>query len=105
QKYLDRWHKLHTESPFRIYYRDLVRKYESQFNQYGYSLISGLPNGNEVLCEEGMIANGLGALSCVAADTGALMWRFALRFGVASRQVTKAILPQLVIGKLKRLRA
>ena len=105
QKYLDRWHKLLTESPFRIYYRYLVRKYESQFNQYGYSLISGLPNGNEVLCEEGMIANGLGALSCVAADTGALMWRFALRFGVASRQVTKAILPQLVIGKLKRLRA
>jgi len=105
QKYLDRWHKLLTESPFRIYYRYLVRKYESQFNQYGYSLISGLPNGNEVLCEEGMIANGLGALSCVAADTGALMWRFALRFGVASRQVTKAILPQLVIGKLKQLRA
>ncbi|PYK67826.1 MAG: hypothetical protein DME45_09545 [Verrucomicrobia bacterium] len=105
QKYLDRWHKLLTESPFRIYYRYLVRKYESQFNQYGYSLISGLPDGNEVLCEEGMIANGLGALSCVAADTGALMWRVALRFGVASRQVTKAILPQLVIGKLKQLRA
>jgi Sulfotransferase family len=104
QKYLDRWHKLLTESPFRIYYRYLVRKYESQFNQYGYSLISGLPNGNELLREEGMIANGLGALSCVAADTGALMWRVALRFGVAARRAAKAILPQLVIGKLKQLR-
>jgi hypothetical protein len=104
QKYLDRWHKLLTESPFRIYYRYLVRKYESQFNQYGYSLISGLPNGNEVLREEGMIANGLGALSCVAADTGALMWRVAGRCTVALRGAAKAILPQLVIGKLKQLR-
>jgi hypothetical protein len=104
QKYLDRWHKLLTESPFRIYYRYLVRKYESQFNQYGYSLISGLPNGNEVLREEGMIANGLGALSCVAADTGALMWRVAGRCEVALRRAAKASLPQLVIGKLKQLR-
>src|SRR5207253_1899680 len=104
QKYLDRWHKLLTESPFRVYYRYLVRKYESQFNQYGYSLISGLPNGNEVLREEGMIANGLGGLSCVAADTGALMWRVALRCGVALRRAAKAILPQVVVGKLRQLR-
>src|SRR6266496_450703 len=104
QKYLDRWHKLLTESPFRIYYRYLVRKYESQFNQYGYSLISGLPNGNEVLREEGMIANGLGALSCVAADTGALMWRVAGRCKVALRGAAKAILPQLVVQEIRQLR-
>jgi len=104
QKYLDRWHKLLTESPFRIYYRYLVRKYESQFNQYGYSLISGLPNGNEVLREEGMIANGLGALSCVAADTGALMWRVAGRCKVALRGAAKAILPQLVVQEIRRRR-
>ena len=104
QKYLDRWHKLLAESPFRVYYRYLVRTYESRFSQYGYSLISGLPNGDEVLREAGMIANVLGVLSCVAADTGALMWRSALRCKVALRRAAKAILPQLVIGKLRQLR-
>jgi hypothetical protein len=104
QKYLDRWHKLLAESPFRVYYRYLVRTYESRFSQYGYSLISGSPNGDEVLREEGMIANVLGVLSCVAADTGALMWRSALRCRVALRRAAKAILPQLVIGKLRQLR-
>jgi len=104
QKYLDRWHKLLTESPFRVYYRYLVRKYESHFNQYGYSLISGLPNGNEVLRAAGMIANGLGGLSCVAADTGALMWRVALRCGVALRRAAKAILPQVVVQEIRRRR-
>jgi hypothetical protein len=104
QKYLDRWHKLPAESPFRVYYRYLVRTYESRFSQYGYSLISGLPNGDEVLREAGMSANVLGVLSCVAADTGALMWRSALRCGVALRRAAKAILPQLVIGKLRQLR-
>ena len=104
QKYLDRWHKLLDESPFRLYYRYLARKYESRFSQYGYSLISGLPNGDEVLREAGMIANVLGVLSCVAADTGALMWRSALRCRVALRRAAKAILPQLVIGKLRQLR-
>src|SRR6266513_3638935 len=73
QKYLDRWHKLFIESPFRVYYRYLARKYESEFRRYGYSLISGLPNGDEVLREGGPIANLLGVLSCIAADTGALM--------------------------------
>ena len=104
QKYLDRWHKLPAESPFRVYYRYLVRTYESRFSQYGYSLISGLPNGDEVLREAGMIANVLGVLSCAAADTGALMWRSALRCRVALRRAAKAILPQLVIGKLRQLR-
>ena len=104
QKYLDRWHKLAAESPFRVYYLYLVRMYESRFSQYGYSLISGLPNGDEVLREAGMIANVLGLLSCVAADTGALTWRSALRCRVALRRAAKAILPQLVIGKLRQLR-
>ena len=102
QKYLDRWHKLLNESPFRAYYRYLVRTYESRFSQYGYTLISGLPN--ELTREAGMIANVLGVLSCVVADTGALMWRSALRCRVALRRAAKAVLPQLVIGKLRQLR-
>jgi hypothetical protein len=104
QRYLDRWHKLLNESPFRVYYHYLVRTYESRFSQYGYSLIGGLPNGDEVLREAAMIANVLGVLSCVAADTGALMWRSALRCRVALRRAAKAILPQLMIGKLRQLR-
>ena len=104
QKYLDRWHKLLTESPFRVYYRYLVRKYESQFSQYGYSLISGLPNGDEVLREGGVIANVLGVLSCVAADAGVLMVRAALRCRVALRRAAKAILPKVVIEEIRRRR-
>jgi hypothetical protein len=104
QRYLDRWHKLLTESPFRFYYQYLARKYEREFNRYGYSLISGLPDGNEVLRGGGLVANMLGALSCIAADTGALMWRTALRCRVALRRTAKAMLPQFVVGKLRELR-
>jgi Sulfotransferase family len=105
QKYFDRWHKLLTKSPFRVYYRYLVRKYEGKFSQHGYSLISGLPSGDEILHEGGTIANVFGALSCIAADTGALTWRVCLRCIVALRRGTKAILPKLVVEKLRQLRA
>ena len=47
----------------------------SEFRRYGYSLISGMPNGDEILREGGPIANLLGVLLCIAADTGALLWR------------------------------
>jgi hypothetical protein len=103
QKYLDRWHKLLTKSPFRFYYRYLVRKYESKFSQYGYSLVSGLPNEDEVLRGGGMIADALGVLSCVAADTGALMWRAALRCRLALKRAAKTILPKIVVDKLRQL--
>jgi hypothetical protein len=104
QKYLDRWHRLLMKSPFRFYYRYLARKYECEFNRYGYSLVSGLPNGNEILFKGGMIANSLGVLSCIAADTGALMCRAALRCRVALRRTAKAILPQFIVGKLREIR-
>jgi hypothetical protein len=104
QKYLDRWHKLLTESPFRFYYRYLARKYESEFSRYGYSLVSGLPNANEVLREGGLIANLLGILFCVAADTGALMWRAALRCKASLRRAAKAILPEVVVEEIRRRR-
>ena len=104
QKYLDRWHKLLIESPFRVYYRYLARKYESEFRRYGYSLISGMPNGDEILREGGPIANLLGVLLCIAADTGALLWRSALRCGVALRRAAKAILPEVVVQEMRRRR-
>jgi Sulfotransferase family len=104
QKYLDRWHKLLTESPFKVYYRYLARKYESEFNQYGYSLVSGLPDGNEVLREEGMIVNMLGVLSCLAADTQALMWRAALRCRYALRRIARGILPEPILVRIRQAR-
>jgi Sulfotransferase family len=105
QKYLDRWHRLVIKSPFRFYYRYLARKYESEFNRYGYSLVSELPKGNEILLKGGVIANSLGFLSCIAADTGALMWRAALRCRVALRRAAKAILPEVVVQEIRRRRA
>lgn len=104
QKYLDRWNKLLTESRFRGYYRYLARKYESEFNRYGYSLVSGLPDRDEILGAGGIIGNAVGALSCVAADTGALIWRAALRCRLALRLTVKAILPEVVIQPIRRRR-
>jgi hypothetical protein len=103
QKYLDRWRKLLTESPFRVYYRHLVRKYEPELSRYDYSLVSGLPKDDEIM-QGGIIVNRLGALLCVGADTGALMWRAALRCRVAFRRAAKTILPEVIIKEIRRRR-
>jgi len=103
QKYLDQWHKALIQSPFKFYYRYLAQKYESEFSRYGYSLVGGLPNVSEIF-QGGVIANALGALSCVVADTGALMWRVALRCRLALRLTAKAMLPEIVIQQIRRKR-
>jgi hypothetical protein len=105
QKYLDRWQKLVMESPFKTYYRYLVRKYESKFTPYGYSLIDDLPNGQELLQGgDNKMSTLLGSVYCLGADTHALMWRSALRLKRALRIISKAILPQAVVDMIRRRR-
>jgi hypothetical protein len=41
---------------------------------------------------------------CVAADTGAFMWRAALRSRVALRRAAKAILPKVVVQEIRHRR-
>jgi hypothetical protein len=55
-----------------------------------------------------MIVNVLGVLSCLAADTQALMWRAALRCRYALRRtargIAKAILPEVIVQEIRRRR-
>ena len=103
QKYLDWWHKLSSNRHLGLI-KVSCAQVPVEFRRYGYSLISGLPNGDEILREGGPIANLLGALSCIAADTGALMWRSAVRCRVALRRAAKAILPEVVVQEMRRRR-
>jgi Sulfotransferase family len=100
QKYLDRWYKLLEESPFCGYYRYLVRKYEEEFNRYGYSLTK---EGMEVPAR-GILSDAMGRLGCVAANTGALTWRIAVRSKERLRLASKVVLPQIVVDKVRQRR-
>lgn len=100
EKYLCRWHKLLRESPFRSYYRYLTRKYEPEFAEYGYSLTGERAD----MSEGGMLADVAGRLSCMAADTGALMWRVATRSREQLRIGSKTFLPKAVVERIARVR-
>jgi hypothetical protein len=104
QKYLDRWQKLVIESPFKMYYHYLVQKYESRFAQYGYSLIKGFGNEQEVLNRRNRISAITGALYCGVADTAALIWRTATRTKARLRRMGKALLPVFVVEKVRHAR-
>ena len=49
KKYFDRWSYFLTKSPFKGYYRYIARKYEPEFAKYGYSLIKGFIENEEML--------------------------------------------------------
>jgi Sulfotransferase family len=100
QKYLERWHRLLNESPFRTYYRYLARQYEPKFARYGYSLI----NEAEDIGAGGALLDALGRLSCVVADTGALMWRIATRSREGVRIASKAVLPEVIVQRIRQKR-
>jgi len=104
QKYLDRWRNLLTKSLFKNYYRYIARKYEPRFAPYEYSLIKGLGIEEEVLEGGGKISAFLGALSCVGADTGALLWGIAIRSKHQLRVTSKAVLPQVVVERIRQTR-
>lgn len=101
QKYFHRWHQLLTQSPCRIYYRYLVRKYEEEFGRYGYSLRKELGSEVEAISESGILSNAVGGLSCVLADTGAFTWRAATRLRESVRIAGKALLPKTVADKIR----
>jgi hypothetical protein len=104
KKYFERWRNLLTNSLFRKYYRYIAAKYDSRFAKYGYSLLKGLGLEEEVLEAGGKMSALLGALSCVAADTGAFIWRIAIRSKQQLRVTSKAVLPQVVVEKIRHTR-
>jgi hypothetical protein len=103
QKYLDRWHHLTTNSPFKSYYRYLAMKYEPRVAKYGYSLIRNLDESNEAL-QRGKVSNGIGALYCLGADTGAFIRRLSVRSNTQLRATAKAVLPEFVVSRIREAR-
>jgi hypothetical protein len=100
RKYLDRWEELLTRSPFRGYYRYLARKYEGEFARYGYSL----REGKGAMDGGGALPDVMGRMGCMAADTGALMWRVATRAKERLRLASKAVLPGAIVDKVRQTR-
>jgi hypothetical protein len=101
EKYFNRWRRLLTKSPSKVYYRYVAKKYESQFAKYGYSLVTDLGINQQVL-REGKISMVLGRFCCLAADAGALVQRFNARTPSYIKGKVKAVLPEFLIIKIRR---
>ena len=102
QKYLDRWHKLLADSPFRFYYRHLARKYEPEFAKHGYSLMKEFDvNGRGQKTRE--ISAIAGAFCCRVADVCAFTLRSMTRCKGYIRRQIRSRLPQPVKVKIKHL--
>jgi len=104
QKYFDRWSNFLRKSVFRSYYRYITRKYEPRFTKWGYSLTTGVANGEEMLCAGGILSTAVGALCCVGADINTLMWRLSIRFKEQLRITSKAVLPNFIVAKIRQAR-
>jgi hypothetical protein len=101
EKYFDRWRRLLTKSPSKVYYRYVAKKYESRFAKYGYSLVTGLGIDRQVL-RGGKSSMVLGRFCCLTADARALMQRFNARTPSYIKGKVKAILPEFLIIKIRR---
>lgn len=104
KQYFDRWRHLLKNSPFKNYYRYIARKYEPRFAKYGYSLTEGLGVSEELLDAEGRSAAFLGPIYCLGADVSAFLWRSAIGTKWYIKQTVKAILPEVLLNKIRRAR-
>jgi hypothetical protein len=101
KKYLDRWHRFLANTPSRVYYRYIAKKYESRFAKHGYSLVTGLDIDGQTL-GEGKISMLLGRCCCLVADTAALMQRVGARTPCYIKGKVKAILPEFLVVKIRQ---
>jgi hypothetical protein len=102
-KYFDRWSNLLTDSPCKLYYRYIARKYEPRFAAYGYSLTDFSPDQKE-LGGDDKISAGMGSLYCFASDAYALMWRLGTWPPLFIKQQLKAFLPGFVVTRISKAR-
>jgi hypothetical protein len=104
KKYFDRWSYFLTRSPFKGYYRYIARKYEPEFAKYGYSLIKGFIESEEMLGRDSKVSAVLGPMYCLAADLGALLRRSAVRTKGYMKRVVKKLLPEPVLNRIRQAR-
>ena len=101
KKYLDRWHRLLTNSPFKLYYRYIARKYESRFAKHGYFLATSLGIHGQTL-GGGKISMLLGRGCCLLAETGASLQRIGAQAPCYIKGKVKAILPEFLVVKIRQ---
>ena len=102
-KYFERWSNLLRNSFFSDYYQYIARKYEPEFNKYGYSLTEGTQKGGGKVFDQGhKISPAVGGSYCLAADAYTLMWRISAQAKEKLVQIFKAVLSKTVIRKLGR---
>jgi hypothetical protein len=104
KKYFDRWSDLLNNSRFNRYYQYIAVKYEPQFAKYGYSLTKEFGISEELLNAGGRISAFLGPIYCLGADVSAFLWRSAIRTKWYIKQTVKAILPEVLLNKIRRAR-
>jgi len=104
KKYFDRWSYFLTRSPFRAYYRYMARKYEPEFAKYGYSLIKGFIENEEMLGRDSKVSAVLGPMYCLAAGFGALLRRSVVRTKGYLKRAVKNLLPELVLNRIRQAR-
>jgi hypothetical protein len=102
--YLERWSRLLIRSPFRGYYRYLVKKYGPPFAGHGYSLIEGLDASQQERLRRVKIHEGVGEFYCMVADTLALMARIGARLIGGVKKGLRTYLPESVKAWIKRAR-
>jgi Sulfotransferase family len=101
KKYFDRWRRLLTNSPFKIYYRYVARKYEPRFINYRYSLVTGLDIDRQAL-RENRISKVLGRFCCLMADAGAFVQRLGARTPCYIKGKVKEVLPNFLVIKIRQ---
>jgi hypothetical protein len=101
QKYLHQWSELLTKSPFKGYYRHLVRKYESKFSEHGYSLMDGLTGERVAIMNGGPLSDVLGDLGCRSADAYAFMWRAVKQTKWAFKRQARQLAPKSLLARVK----
>jgi Sulfotransferase family len=104
KKYFDRWSRYLTRSPFKGYYRYIARKYEPEFARYGYSLIKGFTDSDDLLVRDSKISAAFGPIYCLGADLGALLRRITTRTRARVKRGLKRLLPEFVLNRIRHAR-
>lgn len=104
-KYFAVWARMLERSPFRSYYRAVVRKYEERFAAHGYSIVpTGI--GEALSVNKGnMIAESLSPLLYAGADLYCDLWEMKCRLRRLARQTARHYCPDKVQTFLRNYKA
>jgi hypothetical protein len=102
QRYLDRWSKLLTNSPWKMYYLYLALKYEPKFTKYNYFLLKELDtNLKHSGGDRKRMAAHLGLLYCIGANVITFFWRLHGRKMELMTKPIRLILPRALKDRMK----